>query len=67
MKTRNLIRAILNSHYNTTVCDADIKAEIANLARKQAKGNLDDRQEILLSRIEIATGSTILELRSSTA
>ena len=59
----NPARTIIRGHYklNRVVTDAEVFAEIKNLIRKQAAGTLDDRQEHLLARLEVAGAIRVKE------
>lgn len=60
----NVVRGILKDHYRLqgTVSDTEARDEIRSLARKHAKGSLDDKGEHLAARIHVATGRDVVEL-----
>jgi hypothetical protein len=49
-------RAVIGRHYGVQCTEIEARAEVLNLSRKQDKGNLDDSQEALLSKLMRAYG-----------
>lgn len=49
------------------ITEDETRAEVSSLARKQARGTLDDLGEALAARIEVATGEDLATLNRSTA